>query len=167
MHSSPWAAPAIERDPALNPLDIRSLTAEQLPAVKSVIDDVALFPSELLDDMTASFLAGTAQAELWFVAIADGVACAVAYCAPERMTDGAWNLLLIAVRRDRQGKGVATALMHHVERVLAERDARILLVETSGLPTFERTRAVYRHLGYVEEARIREFYAAGDDKVVF
>lgn len=167
MHGSPRAAPNSKRDLTLNPFDIRPLTVEQLPAVKSVIEDVALFPSELLDDMTAPFMAGTAQAELWFVAIADGVACAVAYCAAERMTDGTWNLLLIAVRRDRQGEGLATALTNHVERMLAERGARILLVETSGLPTFERTRAVYRHLGYVEEARVREFYAAGEDKVVF
>jgi ribosomal protein S18 acetylase RimI-like enzyme len=167
MHCSPQAAPDIEREPTLNSLEIRPLTAEQLPAVKSIIDDVALFPSELLDDMTEPFLAGTAQAELWFVAIADGAACAVAYCAPERMTDGTWNLLLIAVRRDRQGKGLGTALTRHVERTLAERDVRILLVETSGLPSFERTRAVYRRLGYIEEARIREFYAAGEDKVVF
>ena len=43
----------------------------------------------------------------------------------------------------------------------------MLLIETSGLATFERTRAFYHALGYDEEARIREFYKAGDDKVVF
>lgn len=46
-------------------------------------------------------------------------------------------------------------------------DARVLLVETSELPEFERTRAFYRTNGYAEETRIREFYAAGEDKVVF
>ena len=43
----------------------------------------------------------------------------------------------------------------------------MLLLETSGLPEFARTRAFYRTNGYDEEARIREFYAAGEDKVVF
>jgi ribosomal protein S18 acetylase RimI-like enzyme len=167
MLRSRRAAPDIEGDRTLNASDIRPLTAEQLHAVKSVIDDVGLFPSELLDGMTASFLAGTAKEELWFVAISDGTACAVAYCAPERMTDGTWSLLLIAVRQDRQGKGLGAALTRHVEWTLAKRKVRILLVEASGLPSFERTRAVYQRLGYLEEARIREFYAAGEDKVVF
>jgi RimJ/RimL family protein N-acetyltransferase len=51
--------------------------------------------------------------------------------------------------------------------MLAARGERILLVETSGLPEFERTRAFYAKHGYEEEARIREFYRAGEDKVVF
>jgi ribosomal protein S18 acetylase RimI-like enzyme len=36
-----------------------------------------------------------------------------------------------------------------------------------GIPAFERPRAFYRKNGYIEEARIREFYEAGADKVVF
>jgi ribosomal protein S18 acetylase RimI-like enzyme len=43
----------------------------------------------------------------------------------------------------------------------------VLLVHTSGLPAFARTRAFYRRAGYAEEARIRAFYAAGEDEVVF
>ncbi|MBK1661359.1 GNAT family N-acetyltransferase [Paracraurococcus ruber] len=147
--------------------DIRPLGAGDLPAVKAVIAATGLFPADLLDAMAAPFLGGTAAGDLWFVAVADGTPCAVAYCAPERMTDGTWNLLLIAVHPDRQGRGVGAWLTAHVERSLAGRGARILLVETSGLPEFARTRAVYQRLGYAEEARIRDFYAAGEDKVVF
>jgi GNAT superfamily N-acetyltransferase len=68
---------------------------------------------------------------------------------------------------DHQAGGRGTALLRHVERVLAERGERLLLVETSGLPEFERTRAFYLKNGYDEEARIREFWKAGDDKFVF
>jgi ribosomal protein S18 acetylase RimI-like enzyme len=35
---------------------------------------------------------------------------------------------------------------------------RILLVDTSGTPEFERTREFYRSNGFEEQARIREFY---------
>jgi len=42
---------------------------------------------------------------------------------------------------------------------------RMLLVET--LASFHLAQAFYRKYGYEEEARIRDFYAAGDDKVVF
>lgn len=47
------------------------------------------------------------------------------------------------------------------------RGERILLVETSSLPMFERMRAFNRKCGYNEEARIRDFYQAGEDKLVF
>ena len=83
------------------------------------------------------------------------------------MTSGTWNLYLIAVHPEHQGRGVGAALVRHIEHALAERGERVLLVETSGLPEFERTRAFYLANGYDEEARIREFYAAGEDKVVF
>ena len=50
---------------------------------------------------------------------------------------------------------------------LRTRSARVVLVETSALDTFARTRKFYRECGYEQEARIREFYAEGEDKVVF
>lgn len=57
--------------------------------------------------------------------------------------------------------------MQFVEQRLREQDARLVLVETSGLPAFERTRTFYRKIGYEQEARIREFYAPREDKIVF
>ena len=83
------------------------------------------------------------------------------------MTEGTWNVLAIAVHPDAQGRGHGSALMRHIEASLAERGERVLLVETSGVPAFDRTRAFYRGLDYDEEARIRDYWAAGDDKVVF
>jgi ribosomal protein S18 acetylase RimI-like enzyme len=148
------------------PVVIRPLDASDLPALKRVVDSTGLFPADVLDEMTAPFLEGLAAEEFWFtLAAPDPVA--IAYCAPERMTSGAWNLLLIAVDRSRQGEGLGSTLMAEVERRLAEQKQRLLLVETSGLPDFERTRAFYAHRGYVPEARIRDYYRDGEDKIVF
>jgi ribosomal protein S18 acetylase RimI-like enzyme len=91
----------------------------------------------------------------------------MAYIAPERMTEGTWNLYLIAVHPSRQKQGRGKALLSYVEQMLLERGERILLVETAGTDDFEYVRAFYRKNGYEEEARIREFYAAGIDKIVF
>lgn len=83
------------------------------------------------------------------------------------MTDGTWNLLLIAVRASHQGRGIGSRLTRHIEETLVNRDGRTLIVETSSLPDFDRTRQIYATLGYIEVARVPEFYAAGEDKVVF
>ncbi len=90
----------------------------------------------------------------------------MAYYAPERLTEGTWNLYFIGVHPDRR-EGRASALLDYVERALAARGERLLLVETSSLETFGRAWALYRKCGYDEEARIRDFYAAGSDKIVF
>lgn len=148
---------------------IRPTVAADLPALKQVIDSNELFPSEMLDDMIAAYLANPANGEFWLTDDdeKDGGPAGVAYCAPERMTEGTWNLLLIAQHPTRQGQGRGTALLKHIEHKLASRGERVLLVETSGLPSFERTREFYRKNGYDQEARIREFYNAGEDKIVF
>jgi len=148
-------------------VNIRALSADDLPAVKAVIDATGLFPSELLDGMVADGLERDDTQELWLICDIDDGPIAVAYCAPEDMTAGTWNVYLIAVHPDLRNQGIGAALMHHVEQTLTARGERLLLVETSGLPEFERTRGFYRRLGYEEEARIRDFYDAGEDKVVF
>ena len=83
------------------------------------------------------------------------------------MAEGVWNLYMLAVHPDHQRQGRGTVLVQHVEQALTAKSARLLLVETSGAKSFERIRAFYRALGFTEEARIRDFYKAGDDKIIF
>jgi GNAT superfamily N-acetyltransferase len=65
------------------------------------------------------------------------------------------------------GKGYGGAIVEHLEAELKARGQRILIADTSGVDGFAQTRAFYRKSGYSEEARIRDFWAAGDDKIVF
>jgi len=145
---------------------IRPIKLEDIPALKTVIDANELFPSEMLDDMIADYFRSEDTNEFWFT-YEDKKPIAIAYCAPEKMTEGTWNLYLIAVHPDYQGKGYGTSMVHHIEQVLAEKGERLLLVETSGLESFAATRSFYLQCGYEEAARIREFYDAGEDKIVF
>jgi ribosomal protein S18 acetylase RimI-like enzyme len=121
---------------------------------------------ELVQMLDQHFNGETKNQDLWFTDDDNGVV-GVAYLAPERMTEGTWNLYLIAIHPERQRQGRGVALLRHVEQVLASRGERVLLVETSGLESFEYVRSFYRKSGYDEEARIREFYKAGDDKIIF
>lgn len=43
----------------------------------------------------------------------------------------------------------------------------MLLVETSSTEHYDGARGFYRARGFDEEARIRDFYGPGDDKIVF
>ena len=149
---------------------IRPCSPSDLPAVKAIVDAVALFPSELLDDMI-SFEPppgdGDEPREFWLVHDEGAGAVGVACCAPEAMASGTWNALLLAVRPECHDRGIGAGLMARIETLLGARGERVLLVETSGTPDFERTRGFYARIGYEREAVIREYYGAGDDKVVF
>lgn len=147
-------------------MDIQPLSSSDLAALKAVISANDLFPPDMLDEMTSTYLSGETQDELW-VTVSDPTPVALAYARPEMMTEDTWNLLLIAVAPDRHSQGIGQILMAHMEGLIRSKQGRILIVETSGLPEFDRTRSFYERLGYDREACIREFYAPGDDKVVF
>jgi ribosomal protein S18 acetylase RimI-like enzyme len=81
-------------------------------------------------------------------------------------TVGTYHCYWIVVDPARQGEGIGSALLDDMERRLAGR-ARLIVVETSGRHDYGSTRAFYARRGYEAMARIPEFYAPGDDQVVF
>ena len=149
---------------------IRVAQAQDRAAVIDVVRASGLFPPEHITEVEATldrFLTGVAATDRWLIAEIGTRIAATAYYAPERMTDGTWNLYLLAVHPDHQGRGGGAALVRYVEQDLREAGARVLLIETSGVPDFAGQRAFYTGLGYHEEARIRDFYESGDDKVIY
>ena len=149
------------------PVSIRSVKREDLAHLKKVLDSIELFPSEMLEDMIGDFLTGKAKEEIWFTAVENGFPISIGYCAPEKFTDGTFNLYAIGVREDVQGKGIGAQMMDYLEAHLTDLGHRILIVETSGTADFEQTRKFYEKLEYNREATIRDFWQEGDDKVIY
>ena len=103
---------------------------------------------------------------IWIVIEEDGIE-GVGYCAPEVMTNGTWNILMLLVRKDAQWQGHGSALITKMQDAVADRQGRLLIVETSGVDDFEKTRRFYLKCEFLEVARIPDFYDAGNDKIVF
>lgn len=53
-----------------------------------------------------------------------------------------------------------------MEQELEWRGARLLVVETSSRTDYAHTREFYARGGYIEAARVREFYAPADDRII-
>jgi ribosomal protein S18 acetylase RimI-like enzyme len=149
---------------------IRLTTIDDTTALVSLAAASGLFDPSQTDDIAqmleAHFTDNNESQDIWLTDD-DREPVGMAYIAPERMTEGTWNMYLIAVHPDRQKQGRGKALLQHVEQMLTERGERVLLVETAGTDDFDYVRSFYRQNGYEEEARIREFYTAGVDKIVF
>jgi ribosomal protein S18 acetylase RimI-like enzyme len=147
--------------------NIRAINKADLEELKNVIETSDLFPPELLEGMMSEYFVNAETQDIWLTKVIDERPIAIAYCAPERLTEGTFNLYLIAVHKDLQGTGIGGQLMRYIESLLRSKGKRVLLVETSGLPEFELTRQFYDKCGYNREAVIRDFYREGEDKIVF
>jgi len=100
---------------------------------------------------------------------ADRGAELVGYCAwgPVPLTERSYDLYWIAVAPSAQGQGLGQALMRLAERAVARRGGGNLYIETSSRRVYDRTRRFYRDARYAQVARLRDFYAPGDHKVMF
>lgn len=99
-----------------------------------------------------------------------GTVSGAAYYAPEPFADRMWNLYSLATAPARHGAGLGSVLMDRVQgdlRTAGDGVARTLIVDTSGLDGFEGARRFSGSQGFVEEARVRDFYGPGDHKVTF
>lgn len=85
---------------------------------------------------------------------------------PTPATDGTYDLYWLAVDPASQGRGAGRALVSEVERELELRGARLLVVETSSRAEYSHTREFYARGGYREAARVRDFYAPADDRII-
>jgi ribosomal protein S18 acetylase RimI-like enzyme len=81
-------------------------------------------------------------------------------------TDRVYDLW-IAMHPDFQGEGAGTQLLNEVERRLRQREARLLVVETSSRDDYAPTRHFYETRGYGSAARLADYYAPGDDRVIY
>ena len=85
---------------------------------------------------------------------------------PTPCTLGTFDLYWMAVDPALRGAGIGTALVLEMERRLIGL-ARLIVVETAGRADYAATRRFYASRGYRATATIPDFYAPGDDQVVF
>ncbi|MEM9530901.1 MAG: GNAT family N-acetyltransferase [Pseudomonadota bacterium] len=147
-------------------MKIRTPTRSDLAQLRLVVEDCELFPVEMLEGMMSPFFDEPDCLDRWLVTEApDRQVTGLAYFRPEPLTEGTWNLLALGFRKGQRGKGRGARLVAAVEQQLAEE--RMLIVETSSLDAFEAARRFYEGCGFGLEAVIRDYWSAGDDKVIF
>jgi ribosomal protein S18 acetylase RimI-like enzyme len=97
----------------------------------------------------------------------EGQILGFAYFAPTAMTDRTWHLYWIAVSKRTQARGIGGELLRYVEDTIRQKHGRQLLIETSSLPHYELTRRFYLKHGYEKAGVQPDYYADGDDMVIF
>ncbi len=86
---------------------------------------------------------------------------------PTPLTEGTYDLYWMAVASGEQGRGYGRELVNWLEEEVGAAGGRMILIETSSQPKYEKTRRFYTGLNYHEVSRIPDFYRRGDDRITY
>jgi len=86
---------------------------------------------------------------------------------PRPLTVGTYDLYWIAVNPNVQSRGIGSKLISHIENYLKEKAVRLILIETSGKPSYEKERKFYEKNKYDMLVEIKDFYNVGDSLVIY
>jgi len=140
-------------------------------AVREIVRSTGFFnPAEIevADELVRERLrAGTASGYYFLFLERQGEV--IGYCCygPIAATTGSFDLYWIAVHRHWQGQGLGRLIMNECEVRVRQAGGRRIYIETSGRDQYEPTRRFYERCGYRCEARLPDFYAPGDDKLIY
>lgn len=82
------------------------------------------------------------------------------------LTQSTWDIYWLVVAHEKQGQGIGGALMRYAEKDITDGRGKLITIETSSQPLYEKTRRFYASHGYETVCRIADFYAPGDDKII-
>lgn len=83
------------------------------------------------------------------------------------MTQATYDLYWIAVDPKVQGRGVGTALYEALSAKLAAHGGTQVRIETSSQESYAKTGGFYERLGFDIAGRLPDFYAPGDDLLIY
>ena len=153
-------------------INVRSVGKADRNAIVSIVEGAGNLTREEKDcavELLDIYLNDSRQRDYFFIAAVDGSDCPIGYVCYGKtpLTDAVYDMYWIVVDERRRRSGVGAVMLKRTEALLKESGARMLVAETSGLPSYDGTRAFYLRCGFIEESRIREFYKPLDDLIVY
>ncbi len=151
---------------------VRPLRRTDRRTVLDIIESAAMFTPEevaVARELIDIFLDQPQQKDYILVVVEDGCSRVVGYLTygPTPLTEGTYDLYWMAVATGEQGRGYGRELVDWLEKAVRDAAGRIILIETSSQPKYEKTRRFYAGLDYKEVSRIPDFYRKGDDRVTY
>lgn len=147
------------------------MTGNDKPAIIQMLREIPEFkPVEVdtAEEVIDSYLSDPAGSGYHvFVVEADSAIAGYICYGPTPLTEGTWDIYWLAVPPEKQSQGIGKILLTFAEDSIKKTKGRMSLIETSSKSEYEPTRRFYQAQGYVAACRIADFYAPGDDKLVF
>jgi len=161
----------VEAQQAPEPIWRTSLVPTDVAAVRALVSATGFFDAQEVQiavELVEETLARGADSGYAFV-FAELAGNPVAYSCygPIPGTQSSFDLYWIAVAPRQQRLGLGKELLLRTEQLACAAGATLVFVETSGRAQYAPTRAFYERMGYRLEATLGDFYAIGDDKLIY
>lgn len=152
-------------------IQIRTTQPEDAEALLRLARAEPLFSPadvQIVEELLNDFLSREDHNGYFFLeAWSDGQMAGFACYGPTPLTQGTFDLYWICVAEQEKGKGIGRQLIRRCEEEIRRLGGRLIVLDTSGDPGYAPTRAFYEHLGYSRTAVVPDFYAPGEDLVIF
>ncbi len=86
---------------------------------------------------------------------------------PAPMTRGTFDLYWIVIDPSAQGQKIGSMLLKYLEEEVKRLGGRLILVDTSSIPSYEKAQKFYLKKGFQEVARIADYYWEGNDRITY
>jgi GNAT superfamily N-acetyltransferase len=152
-------------------ITLRPSLAGDAPVIFSIAESESLFSRQDLTTVQELFQDYVSRSDhngYYFIsAVAEDDVIGFACYGPTPLTTGTFDLYWIDVADAWKGKGVGKQLMANVVDAVRAAGGRLLVLDTSGRQDYASTRAFYERFGFKRSATIPDFYAPGDDLVIY
>jgi ribosomal protein S18 acetylase RimI-like enzyme len=127
-------------------------------------EDEVLVAAELVEERLEK---GASSGYEFLFAEVDGETLAYSCFGLIPCTLHSYDLYWIATHRDSMNRGIGKYLLQESEKAIFSQGGQGIYVETSSKDLYAPSRAFYEKNQYLLRARFENFYAPGDDKLVY
>ncbi len=147
------------------------VAANDIDPIRQLVASTGMFNPEeiaMAEELVGERLAkGPASGYEFLIAEREGMIVGYACYGRIPGTQESYDLYWIVTAPQFQRTGIGRQLLGEVERRIAAAGGQRIYADTSGREQYAATRAFYQRMGFRREAILPDFFAPGDDKVIF
>ena len=156
----------------LKPILFREAPVQaDVESVKEIIESSGFFSLQEIEVarelVQERLMKGISSGYLFLFAETGGRVVGYTCYGPIPCTIQSFDLYWIAVEQSLRGSGLGRELLQRSEQAIEQAGGSRIYVETSSRELYGSTRGFYVACGYAEAAVLEDFYAPGDDKVIY
>ncbi len=148
----------------------RVMTKTDKPFVIEILNNTPEFkPSEILvaEEVLNDYLRnGTRSGYHVMVAEIDSTIAGYICFGQTPLTEATWDIYWLVTSPKFRRQGIGRTLLKSAEDEIIKANGKMIVVETSSKPEYDKAKSLYRSFGYQLTCQITDFYASGDDKVI-
>lgn len=110
---------------------------------------------------------GESSGYYFYVAEQDGKVLGYINFGPTPCTQASWDIYWMAVEKQFHNHGLGSILLKMAENKIAESGGEHIWIETSSRDDYSPTRKFYAKMEYEPISELPNFYAKGDNKVIY